>query len=254
MRLTVVGCSGSAPGPASPGVLLPGRARRASGCCSTWATAAFGALQSHADPAGVDAVFLSHLHADHCLDVAPFVVWHRYSGRSTTELVPLYAPVGAERRLALAYDLDGDGLTDVFDFVPVGPGSFTLGPFEVTLARTAHPIECYAIRLSAGGRSLVYTGDTGPCERVVELARGADLLLAEAAHPPGPGLPPGLHLTGREAGEHAAAAGWAGCCSPTCRRGWTRSGSCSPRARCSPRPSWPAPARVRRTRRLSVRR
>ena len=105
-------------------------------------------------------MFLSHLHADHCLDIAPFVVWHRYAGASSGKLVPLYAPVGAERRLALAYDDDGDGLTDVFDFVPVGPGSFGLGPFEVTLARTAHPVECYAIRLTAGGRSLVYTGDT----------------------------------------------------------------------------------------------
>jgi ribonuclease BN (tRNA processing enzyme) len=167
----------------------------------------FGPLQTYADPASIDAVFLSHLHADHCLDVAPYVVWRRYSGRSSTALVPMYAPVGAERRLALAYDMDGDGLSDVFDFVPVGPGSFDLGPFRVTLARTAHPVECYAIRLDGGGRSLVYTGDTGPCERVVELARGADVLLAEAAHPPGPGLPEGLHLTGREAGEHAAAAG-----------------------------------------------
>jgi ribonuclease BN (tRNA processing enzyme) len=70
-----------------------------------------------------------------------------------------------------------------------------------------HPIECYAIRLTAEGRSLVYTGDTGPSDDVVALARGTDVLLAEAAHPPGPGLPPGLHLTGREAGEHAAAAG-----------------------------------------------
>lgn len=206
MKLTIVGCSGSAPGPASPAscYLVEQDGFR---LVLDLGNGSFGPLQSYADPAGIDAVFLSHLHADHCLDAAPFVVWHRYSGRSTKKLVPLYAPVGAERRLALAYDLDGNGLTDVFDFVPVGPGSFTLGPFEVTLARTAHPIECYAIRLSAGGRSLVYTGDTGPCERVVELARGADLLLAEAAHPPGPGLPPGLHLTGREAGEHAAAAG-----------------------------------------------
>jgi ribonuclease BN (tRNA processing enzyme) len=61
--------------------------------------------------------------------------------------------------------------------------------------------------LTAGGRSLVYTGDTGPCERVVALARDADVFLSEASHPPGPGLPTGLHLTGREAGEHAAAAG-----------------------------------------------
>jgi ribonuclease BN (tRNA processing enzyme) len=168
---------------------------------------AFGALQALADPASVDAVFLTHLHADHCLDVAPFVVWARYSGRSSGARVPLYGPVAAERRLALAYDEDGETLTDVFDFVPVGPGRLEIGPFQAELARTAHPVECYAIRLTAGGRSLVYTGDTGPSEQVVELARGADVLLAEAAHPDAPGLPDGLHLTGRQAGEHAASAG-----------------------------------------------
>ncbi|MCW2740634.1 MAG: yhfI [Blastococcus sp.] len=205
MNLTVVGCSGSAPGPksAASSYLVEHDGFR---LLLDLGNGAFGSLQALADPATVNAVFLSHLHADHCLDVAPFVVWHRYSGRASGGRVPLYAPVDAARRLALAYDADGDGITDVFDFVPVGPGAFTIGPFEVTLARTVHPIECYAIKLAVDGRSLVYTGDTGPSERVIELARGADVLLAEAAHPPGPGLPAGLHLTGREAGEHAAAA------------------------------------------------
>jgi ribonuclease BN (tRNA processing enzyme) len=206
VKLTVVGCAGSAPGPKSAAscYLVEHDGFR---LVLDLGNGAFGPLQSYLDPAAIDAVFLSHLHADHCLDVAPFVVWHRYSGRAKTGLVPLYAPVGAERRLALAYDMDGVGLTDVFDFVPVGPGSFTLGPFDVTLARTAHPVECYAIRLTVDGRSLVYTGDTGPSDAVVELARGADVLLAEAAHPPGLELPPELHLTAKEAGEHAAAAG-----------------------------------------------
>lgn len=206
MKLTVVGCSGSGPGPASAAscYLVEQDGFR---LVLDLGNGAFGALQTYLDPADVDALFLSHLHADHCLDVAPFVVWHRYSGRPREGLVPLYAPVGAERRLALAYDDAGAGITDVFDFIPVGPGSFTIGPFEVALARTAHPVECYAIRLTAGGRSLVYTGDTGPCPEVIELARGADVLLAEAAHTEQPGLPPALHLTGREAGEHAAAAG-----------------------------------------------
>jgi ribonuclease BN (tRNA processing enzyme) len=206
VKLTVVGCSGSAPGPKSAAscYLVEHDGFR---LLLDLGNGAFGSLQAVADPAAVDAVFLSHLHADHCLDVAPFVVWHRYSGRATNGRVPLYAPVAAERRLALAYSDEGDGITDVFDFVPVGPGSFQLGPFDVTLARTAHPIECYAIRLTVDGRSLVYTGDTGPSETVIDLARGADVLLAEAAHPPGPGFPGDLHLTGREAGEHAAAAG-----------------------------------------------
>jgi ribonuclease BN (tRNA processing enzyme) len=207
VRLTVVGCSGSGPGPDSPAssYLVEHDGFR---LVLDLGNGAFGVLQRLVDPASIDAVFLTHLHADHCLDVAPLVVWHRYSGRSPARPVPLLAPVAAERRLALAYDSDGDGLTDVLDFVPVGAGPLEIGPFRAELARTAHPVECYAIRLTAGGRSLVYTGDTGPCARVVDLARGADVLLAEAAHPDdGPAQPPGLHLTGRQAGEHAAEAG-----------------------------------------------
>jgi ribonuclease BN (tRNA processing enzyme) len=206
VKLTVVGCSGSAPGPKSPAscYLVEHDGFR---LLLDLGNGAFGSLLGLTDPVTIDAIFLSHLHADHCLDIAPFVVWHRYSGMSSGRTVPLYAPAGAERRLALAYDGDGATLTDVFDFADVTPGELSIGPFEVETARTAHPVECHAIRLTAGGRSLVYTGDTGPSRRVVDLARGADVLLAEAAHPPGPDLPPGLHLTGREAGEHAAAAG-----------------------------------------------
>ena len=206
MRLTVVGCSGSGPGPASPASCYLVEHEGFS-LLLDLGNGAFGALLGLADPARVDAVYLSHLHADHCLDVAPFIVWHRYSGRSTGKPLPLYAPVGADRRLRLAYDVEDGPIEDVFDVLAIGPGRFALGPFEVTTARTAHPVECYAVRLEAGGRSLVYTADTGPCAEVVTLAGGADVLLAEAAHPERPGLPEALHLTGREAGEHAAAAG-----------------------------------------------
>jgi ribonuclease BN (tRNA processing enzyme) len=206
VRLTVIGCSGSGPGPASAAscYLVEHDGFR---LLLDLGNGAFGPLQGLTDPDTIDAVFLSHLHADHCLDVVPFVVWHRYSGRSSGRRVPLFAPASAERRLALAYDGEHASLTDVFDFVVVTPGTSAIGPFVVETVRTAHPLECHAVRLTAGGRSLVYTGDTGPCERVVKLARDAHVLLAEAAHPEEPGLPPALHLTGREAGEHAAAAG-----------------------------------------------
>jgi ribonuclease BN (tRNA processing enzyme) len=206
VRLTVIGCAGSAPGPLSPASCYLVQHEEFS-LLLDLGNGSFGALQTVLDPAEVDAVYLSHLHADHCLDTAPFMVWHRYSGRSDGRPVPLYAPMGADRRLAMAYDAGGGPVDDVFDVTPIGPGSWRLGPFSVTTARTAHPVECYAVRLTAGGRSLVYTGDTGPSPAVVELARGADVLLAEAAYAEGPDLPPGLHLTGRQAGEHAAAAG-----------------------------------------------
>ncbi|SDG44283.1 MBL fold metallo-hydrolase [Klenkia brasiliensis] len=206
MKLTVVGCSGSGPGPDSPAssYLVEHDGYR---IVLDLGSGAFGALQKVLPPDEVDAVLLSHLHADHCLDVAPFVVWRRYSGLATRNPLPLYAPVGADRRLRLAYDLSDGPIDDVFEVFGIGAGAFDLGPFRVETARTAHPVECYAYRLTAGGRSLVYTGDTGACPAVVELARGADVLLAEAAHPDVPGLPPDLHLTGREAGEHARDAG-----------------------------------------------
>ena len=106
MKLTIVGCSGSGPGPKSPAscYLLEHDGFR---LVLDLGNGSFGTLQGVVDPATIDALFVSHLHADHCLDVAPFVVWHRYSGRSSKVRVPLYAPVAAERRLALAYDADG---------------------------------------------------------------------------------------------------------------------------------------------------
>ncbi|SEP06094.1 MBL fold metallo-hydrolase [Trujillonella endophytica] len=204
MRLTVVGCSGSGPGPVSAAscYLVEHDGFR---LLLDLGNGAFGPLQGVVDPDAVDAVFLTHLHADHCLDVAPFVVWHRWSGRSSRRRIPLVAPAGAERRLAVVCEEGGKPLSDVFEFVPV-PVTAQLGPFTLRTARTEHPVECHAVRLSAQGSSLVYTGDTGPSARVAQLAQGADVLLAEAAYPDVADLPPGLHLTGRQAGELAAAA------------------------------------------------
>ena len=204
VRLTVVGCSGSGPGPASAAscYLVEQDGFRV---LLDLGNGAFGPLQGLVDPDAVDAVFLTHLHADHCLDVASFVVWHRWSGRSSGRRIPLVAPAGADRRLAVIYEEGGKPLTDVFDFLPTATAA-QLGPFALQTARTEHPIECHAVRLTAHGSSLVYTGDTGPSDRVAQLARGADVLLAEAAHPEVPDLPPALHMTGRQAGELAASA------------------------------------------------
>ena len=70
-----------------------------------------------------------------------------------------------------------------------------------------HPVATYAMRIEEGGRTLVYSADTGPSDVLVELARGADLLLCEASFLEGAANPPHLHLTGREAAQHASRAG-----------------------------------------------
>ena len=64
-----------------------------------------------------------------------------------------------------------------------------------------HPVESFGFRVEHGGISLAYSGDTGECDALVELARGVDLLLAEASFLDEPGLPADLHLTGAPGGR-----------------------------------------------------
>lgn len=221
MRLTVLGCSGSGPGPRSPasGYLVHAGGTR---LLLDLGNGAFGALQRHLDPWALDAAVLSHLHADHCADMSNLVVHRRYHPAPPAGAValPVYAPDGAAERLAAAYaasaeELGETDLSDVLDFRPVAGGGTVGGPGGGVVLRAApveHPVSAYAVRLEHGGASLVYSGDTGPSAGLVELARGADVLLCEASWPhvvPGrwDEPPPGLHLSGRQAGEHATAAG-----------------------------------------------
>ena len=104
MRLTVLGCSGSGPGPASPasGYLVTAGATR---LLMDLGNGAFGALLRHADPWRLDAVVLSHLHADHCADMSNLVVHRRYDPAPppTPATLPVHAPSEAAERLAAAY-------------------------------------------------------------------------------------------------------------------------------------------------------
>jgi ribonuclease BN (tRNA processing enzyme) len=212
VRLTIVGCSGSVPGPtsAASSYLVEHEGFR---LLLDLGSGAFGPLQQHLDPAAVDAVVLSHLHADHCLDLTAMAVHRRHGPARPLPRIPLLGPPGTHDRLAMAYDAAANdpsargGLRDLFTFAAVVPGERELGPFRLRFERVNHPVPTHAVRVSVGGRSLAYSGDTGVSDGLVALAAGADVLLCEASFDPGTANPPNLHLTGREAGEHAAKAG-----------------------------------------------
>ena len=221
MRLIVLGCSGSGPGPDSPasGYLVEAGDAR---LVLDLGNGTFGALQRHLDPWDLDGVAFSHLHPDHCADFTSLVVQRRYHPRPpydpAARPLPVYAPGEAPDRFAAAYapsaaERATTDLADVFTFHALSDSSEAgVAGATLTARRVDHLCESYALRVEQGGHSLAYSGDTGPCDALVELAQDADVLLCEATWPHvmpqwGREPPTGVHLSGRQAGEHASAAG-----------------------------------------------
>jgi ribonuclease BN (tRNA processing enzyme) len=198
MDLTVLGCSGSygAPvGGACSGYLVR------EGDTSIWldcGNGTFANLQQHIDVETLSAVVITHEHPDHCVDLYGIHVLFHY-GLERTGL-PVYAPEGLDRRLA---DLVGGDWGGTFEWHDIGDGDGErIGPMGLRFSRTDHPPPTYATEVSAGGRRLVYTADTGPDWSVAAFGEGADLVLSEATYQQETkGWP--HHLTAAEAGQLA---------------------------------------------------
>jgi ribonuclease BN (tRNA processing enzyme) len=191
MRLTIVGCSGSAPGPDAS--------------CSCYlveqdgyrllldlGTGAAGPLQRHTGVSEVDAVIVSHAHEDHWGDLT-------HLGYLRT-LHPGYRPLPVTGPADLPAVVWRN--PEVFAASVAAAGVRRTGPFEVRLARVEHG-ECWATRI---GDVFCYTADTAPCPAVDELAAGCQVLLAEASGLDGEGAMAN-HLTAGDAGRLAAHAG-----------------------------------------------
>ncbi|MGH3434011.1 MAG: MBL fold metallo-hydrolase [Thermocrispum sp.] len=212
MKLTVVGCSGSFPSAdsACSGYLLEADGFR---LLLDMGNGALGELQRHCGLYDLDAVALSHLHADHCIDMCAYFVarYYRHEGGRCAP-IPVFGPDGTEKRLTTAYaDTPSDSsMSEVFDFHSLRPGgSFDLGPFTVRTELVRHPVESYGFRIThqGSGRSVTYSGDTGPCAQIDALAAGVDLFLCEASFTHGKEDIPELHMNGLEAGECAERGG-----------------------------------------------
>lgn len=213
MNVTVVGCSGSFAGPDSPASSYLVRAEHEG---RTWSVVldlgngALGALQRHIAPPSIDALLLSHLHADHCVDACGLYVMLKYiPGGAGRGPVPVHGPRGTADHLARAYgDVDPGELTRFFRFgVLVDRQPLTVGPFTITPIRVRHPVETYGFRVEAGGRVLAYTGDTDACDALTPLLTGAHLALTDCAFVDGRDAARGIHLSGSRAAAAAVAAG-----------------------------------------------
>ena len=210
MRITVIGCSGSYPGPDSPAscYLL-----EADDGTRTWrvllelGNGALGALHNYIDPLSVDGVLISHLHPDHYMDLCGYYVLRRYGPHGPQPPIPVWGPAGIADRMAHAYNLPLDpGMRDDFDFAEYD-GKFDLGPFTVEPIEVDHPVPAYGLRITAGGATFGYSGDTGPCKGLDLVAADVPLLIAEASFRATDDNPPHLHLTGADCGDVASRMG-----------------------------------------------
>jgi ribonuclease BN (tRNA processing enzyme) len=158
----------------------------------------------------VDIIALTHLHPDHLGDLVGFFFATRYAlGYTRTEPFRFLVSRGFRDfygRLQGAYGQwvePPPGLMELQELSPDGPEAVALGALTIKSAPTNHIPGSLAYRLEAEGRSLVYSGDTDISDSLVELARGADVLILECANP----FKVAGHLTPAEAGGLAARAG-----------------------------------------------
>lgn len=126
----------------------------------------------------VDAVLVSHGHPDHCADLNP-LLRARALGPDPCAPLPVHSLPGA---LGPVLALDSPHmLATAYRLAEFTAGHrFAIGPFTVDARCTPHFVPNAAVRLAAGGNTLVYTGDSGPSPELDALAAGADVLLAEA--------------------------------------------------------------------------
>jgi ribonuclease BN (tRNA processing enzyme) len=174
----------------------------------------FSKLRAHSDPPAVDAVLISHLHADHMLDLMPFsFALARGMLGEPRRRPPLWAPPGAEQAFfayAQAVGMENQ-INDGFSVHEYASDlQLELGPLTVSFCEVPHYIPAWACDIrSSDGLRLTFGGDCGPNDAIVELARDTTLLMLEATEGVGPHLgdAPRGHLTAVEAGELARRAG-----------------------------------------------
>ena len=165
-------------------------------------------LQRFRQLSELDAILISHLHADHCAEIDLFRVFLNFDGPGLMPMT-LIAPEEAPAKISRGSQAALDEFHQLYAFSPWEPASArTIGALTVSCALSAHAEPTFAMRIEGeGGSVLAYTADTGPSSEVEALANGADTLIAESTWLDSPEEPGVGHLTAGQAGEMAHRAG-----------------------------------------------
>lgn len=175
MKLTTIGFWGGYPkvNEASSGYLLE---HKGFNLMIDFGSGVLSKMQNFLNPEQLDAVILSHYHPDHIADIG--VLQHArliqgFLGNRSMPL-PIYGHnLEKEEFAKLTYK-------DITKGIPYEPqNTFNIGPFHVQFLMTKHPVPCFAMRIEADGKTIVYTADTSFKEEMISFAKEADILLCE---------------------------------------------------------------------------
>jgi ribonuclease BN (tRNA processing enzyme) len=184
----------------------------------------FSKLRRYRDYTDVDAVVISHLHADHILDLVPFasaltyaprqqpVPVDRWPGTDHPARPALHVPAGgrdALRAVCTASGMRAEHVERAFDLREYAPDDeLAIGSLRVRFHEVPHFLTTFAIGISSanGGGRFAYSADSAPNDELVRFADGTDLLMIEATLPQPEHNAPRGHLTPAEAGEHGSKA------------------------------------------------
>ena len=184
----------------------------------------FGKLREHVDYTDVDAVVLSHLHADHFIDLVPYsyallltprqqpVPVAGHPGTDEPARPRLIAPPGAQQTFRTVVGAWGDEqlIEQAFHLEHYDRDSVVeVGPLTARFTEVPHFVLTHAVNLrsSSGGGRFTFGADCRPNDELVEAARDTDLLFVEATLPRPERTGIRGHLTPAEAGDHARRAG-----------------------------------------------
>jgi ribonuclease BN (tRNA processing enzyme) len=211
LRLTVLGTGTARPAAdsAASGLLVQSGPTSVLFDCGSGIAAR---LEATLGTSALSGIVVGHLHADHWVDLAPLRYCYPWGVRSEPR-VPLFLPPGSRPRLdALAYAISErvGFFDDAFEVTEYASGeTYAIGDLTIRPMAVGHYVPAWSMEIvAAGGERLVYAGDMGPADAVVELARGADLLVLEATLDSAANDDPRRgHLTTDEAIDHAVRAG-----------------------------------------------
>lgn len=222
MIVTIIGSSGSVSGPESAASCYLIQAEQGGETTSVvldLGSGAYGQLSRYLDPGHLNAVLLSHLHADHVVDTTSLEVHLKYAPSGPYEPMMVYGPEGTDARLK-----ELTGFCSKTQKLDVAPYPYTfhtwrqgetiqIGPLTIEVFEVEHTVPAFAMRITGpsqngtGQATVTYSGDTDSCAGLLDAAAESNLFLCEAAFEEGRDTVRGIHLTGRRAGQAAQEAG-----------------------------------------------